>query len=419
MGRTVVAFVVGLLAAGCAARRPRAPAREARNEEREAPSAAEATRWGFGVADLVRVELLSGGGKVRLAVPRHHWGQMVAALGSATEATEPGPSAPRSPALRFALKSGGELTLELVGREHWRLVGGDRETPLGPCPALKAAAGVALRLACASGADLIVVAKVVPRLDGGEPGMEVVRTLKGSAVAGARLSVEGEALPAPGGPDALCLALLRVESDGVGAPRTHRLLPVGTLWEHNDGSEAKLRESIPLPDAWGKAVRGLRMGLRARESEIEPGGELPVEVCIQNVGKEPIALRQHRMSVYDCYPYTRFAVKVPGGGKCELAKPVTTMDELDAPLVRTLQPGEVYIHTVRLNLWGAATLDAPTSPRGRGAFWLPGRYEINCTYSVTAGGRESAHWSGTLRASPITVRVRPERREGRDPGGLV
>ena len=392
-----------LVAAGCAPEQ---------HETAKALPPAKATRWGFAVEDLARLEALSGGGRVRLAVPRQFWREVVAALDSANEAGESGPLGPRSPVLRFALRTGGEVTLDLVGREHWRLVRREGETPLAPCPALKTAAGVALRLACAAGADEIVVAGVAPGAAGARPVLEVVRTLKGSAVAGARLEVEGTPLPSPGGPDVLCLAFLRVEADGRGAPRFHRLLPVGTLWDHSGPMEAKMRESIPLPDTWGKAVGGLRMGLRAREAEIEPGGELPVEVCIQNVGKQPIRLLRHRLNIHDYYPHTRFTVAAPDGTKRELAKPLGPKNEFDAPLAATLQPGEAYIHTVRLSQWPVAEPGA----LARGAFARPGRYAINCTYSVTPRGEGKGLWAGTLTAAPITIRVLPERRRSKDSG---
>jgi len=373
MARAITLLVV-LSAAGCLARRAEAPRPEAKP-----------TRWGFGLGDLARVEALSGGGRVRLPVPRQLWGQIVAALDSAEDAEET-PFGPRSPVLRFVLKGGEALTLDLVGREHFALVSDDGETPLAPCPALKTAAGVALRLACAAGADEIVVAKVV-----GGAGLEVVRTLKGSAAG--LLTVEGGPLPSPGGPGALCLAFLRTESDGVGVPRYHRLLPVGTLWEHSDGLEAKLRESIPLPEAWGKPVGGLRMGLRARESEVEAGGEAAIEICIQNVGKEPITLLQHRLNIYDYWPHTRFSMTLPDGSKRELAKPLGEMDESDGPRPRTLQARETCIHVVRLNRWGALK--------------QPGPYEITCTYSVKPGEGSKGCWTGTLTSPPIKIRVRP------------
>ncbi|MBM4041347.1 MAG: hypothetical protein FJ290_22830 [Planctomycetes bacterium] len=386
MGMWRVAFaLVGLIAAGCAPRR-------------QEPPPARATRWGFGVDDLARVEALSGAGKVRLPVPQRLWAEIVTALDSAKEAEEPGPAGPRSPVLRFALKRGAELTLDLLGREHWRLVRKDGETPLAPCPALKAVCGVALRLACAAGADEIVVAKVT---DGS--GLEVVRTLKGSAAG--RLTVEGEPLPSPGGPDALCVAFLRAESDGVGTTRYHRLLPVGTLWEHSEGMEAKLRESIPLPEKWGRAVGGLRLGLRARETETDAGGEVAIEVCIQNVGDKPIPLFQHRMGQYDYYPFTTFAATLPGGGNCVLAKPITMMKDIDRPRPRTLLPGEAYIHTVRLNHWGA--------------FNQPGLYEIACTYSVKPADDSKGCWSGILKSPAARVHVRPRRTWESDPGGFI
>ncbi len=384
--RRAVCVLAGLVAAGCAPRR-------------QEPPPATATRWGFGVDDLARVEALSGAGKVRLPVPQRLWGEIVAALDSAKEAEEPGPAEPRSPVLCFALKRGGELTLDLLGREHWRLARRDGETPLAPCPALKAACGVALRLACAAGADEIVVAKVA----GGEDGqsLEVVRTLKGSAAR--RLTVEGGPLPSPGSSDALCLGFLRTESDCWGPPRYHRLLPVGTLWAHSEGTEAKVRESIPLPETWGKTVGGLRMGLRARESAVVAGGEVAIEICIQNVGKEQIELLQHRLNIYDYYPHTQFAATLPDGTKRELAMPITHMNESDTLLPRTLQPGEAYIHTVRLNDW----FDLTVPPRDRDSFTQPGLHGIACTYAVKPDERAKGSWVGTLTSPPIQIRVRP------------
>ena len=400
---------------GCARTPSQAPPQPAeqppRVEAERPPRAAKASQawWhGLTVDGLAQVEALSGGGKVRLPVPPSHWGTLVAALGTAQKIEGRTLVGTRSPVLRFLRMDGASVTLDLLGRDHWVLVEEKRQTTLSPCPALRQAAKVALRLACASGADHIAVARV-RRPDARRSMLEIVRTLKGSAPPGNTLRVEGEPLPSPGGPDELCLAFLRADWHGGEAPRFHRLLPVGTLWQHTDALEVKVRESIALPERWGEAADGLRMGLRARSRAILLGEKLRVEICIQNVSRRRVTLLQHRMNIYDYYPHTRFQVTAPDGRRCELAKPVLAMNEADTPIAATLKPGEVYIHTVRLSQWPAGTM-------AEVAFGRAGDYEIGCTYSVARGGREGV-WAGTLTAAPIRLRVLTPPRK--DTGGPV
>lgn len=410
--------LAAVLVLGCA-RTPRQappdpPEQPPRAQAEEAPKAVEANEapWhGLTVDDLAKVEALSGAGRVRLPVPSGLWERLLSGLGSARKLEGRGLVGTRSPVLRFLRMDGTALTLDLLGRDHWVLVEEKRQTTLAPCPPLKQAAKVAFRLACASGADHITVARV-RRREGGKPILDVVRTLKGSAASNHSLRVEGKPLPLPGEEDELCLAFLRTDAHRHGTPRFLRLLPVGTLWQHTDALEAKVRNSMPLPDAWGDPVGGLRMGLRARGRAILLGEAFRVEIAIQNVGERPITLLQHRMNIYDYYPHSRFLVAAPGGRRCELAKPALAMNEADAPLARTLQPGEVYIHTVRLSQWPAGTM-------GKAAFGRAGDYEIGCTYSVTRGGGRKGVWTGTLTAAPIRLRVLTPRRKDKDTGGPV
>jgi len=411
--------LAALLMLGCV----RAPGATPPQAEAERPAGAEAKEakeipWhGLTTDGLAQVEALSGAGTVRLPVPPSHWGKLVAALGMAQRIDGRTLVGMRSPVLRFLRMDGTTLTLDLLGRDHWVFVEGKRQTTLSPCPALRQAAKVALRLACASGADHIAVARM--RAAGGGPSqLEVVRTLKGSAVPGGMLRVEGRPLPSPGGPDALCLAFLRADGHGRGQPAFHRLLPVGTLWQHTDALEAKVRGSIALPATWGEAADGLRMGLRARSRAILLGEELRVEICIQNVGSRPVTLFQHRMNIYDYYPHTRFQVTLPDGSRLDVAKPEGLTRELDILLETTLQPGEVYIHTVRLGEWTAAPHTLLSGKGARRAFTHPGHYEIVCTYSVPRGGRQGVR-AGTLTAAPLRLRVLTPPRTGKHTGGPV
>lgn len=387
-----VGWIAAALVLGCA-RQPR-------------PSS-EAAWHGLTVDGLAQVEALSGGGTVQLPVPPGHWGELVAALGAAEKLEGQSLVGARSPVLRFLGLDGRELRLDVVGHSGWLFVEGDGGRALAPCPPLRQATKVALRLACASCADQIVVAKVeVPR--GQKPVLEVERTLKGSAVPDGAIHVEGDPLPSPGDPDALCLALLRADWHGPGAPRFHRLLPVGTLWGHTDALEAKVRESIPLPEAWGEAVAGLRMGLRARSRAIVLGDDLRIEIAIQNVGDGPVSLVQHRLNIYDYYPNTRFRITAPDGSRLEVAKPEGPMKEDDGLLEATLQPGEVYIHTVRLGEWPVGPHRLLPGKGGQRVFTQPGDYEVVCTYS---GGRKGL-WSGTLTAAPLKLRLHTPPRKG-------
>jgi hypothetical protein len=108
------------------------------------------------------------------------------------------------------------------------------------------------------------------------------------------------------------------------------------------------------------------------------------------------------MNQYYYYPFTSFSVTLPGGGKSDLEKPVSEMEDLDRPRARVLLPGEAYIHAVRLNRWIGYT--------------QPGIYEFTSTYSVKPDEDAKGCWTGTLTSPPIKIRVRPE---SKPPGELI
>jgi hypothetical protein len=125
-----------------------------------------------------------------------------------------------------------------------------------------------------------------------------------------------------------------------------------------------------------------------------------VEIAIRNTGKKPIELPQHRFNIYDYYPRTRFAVTDDRGKRTLLAKSVGDMDESDEALIRSLAPGEVYIHTVRLNRWPVAPEELDRQD-AHNPLLTPGTYSIECTYT----NPPNTSWPLTLTAAPVKVTI--------------
>ncbi len=372
-------------------------------------------RFHFRVKDLTGVYLTWRERSDPLPVRPAFWEQFVAALKTAKQP----PAGDKlwfdeDNGVLFVLKDGRQAYL-VGGERFWRWVP-DPKSNVGwlpiDCPALGQAVEAARMLAMAAEADRIIVGNALPVGEGRAPlVIEVARTLKGSNATGTRQHVsligERETPRVDLRPDdERLIVFLRVNASGRGVPELLPLRPTKWFVPHNDKMEKNVRQAIPLPDKWGKEASGLRMGLRLRKSQFAPGEDIPVEICIRNVSETPITLLQHRLNIYDCYEHTRFKVVGPRDERWELvAKLVFAMREHDAPLRRTLRPGESYIHTVRLNKWPAklaSTKEADT-PQSK-PFAQPGDYSVTCTYSVGASAR-GEHWTGTLTSNTVRVRI--------------
>jgi RNA polymerase sigma factor (sigma-70 family) len=167
---------------------------------------------------------------------------------------------------------------------------------------------------------------------------------------------------------------------------------------------AALREYVP-PCEWGEEFRGLRLGLVCRTGADEP----TVEIIMQNVGKQKIRVQQFRGNYFDDWHPLSFTIVSPDKKKHLLDRIGPPQKDSDAPRDRTLQPGERYIHVVRLNRW----LIPPDRDRGfgnsngnapEGLFARGGEFKVQATY-IVHGDDIAGPWVGTIESKPVTVTV--------------
>lgn len=193
-----------------------------------------------------------------------------------------------------------------------------------------------------------------------------------------------------------------------------RLTPAATAdWHqpYSDALIAKIRQAIPMPKSWSAPLRGLAMGLRLRGDSFKPGAEVPVEVFLKNVSNKPLDVMHHRYNIYDYWPHLQFEVTAPDGSRRGLAKPVGPMNEVDFPGGRTLQPGESYIHVVRLNLWPAYQPKQGDkalgffAKGGKNIFVKPGKYTLRAVYSVPKLKAKVSHWQGRITSPAVGLTV--------------
>jgi RNA polymerase sigma factor (sigma-70 family) len=143
----------------------------------------------------------------------------------------------------------------------------------------------------------------------------------------------------------------------------------------------KVRAAIPPPREWGKGADGLRLGLRLRQGRVKLGEDVIAEVSLRNVSGKKLQVAQHRMTIYDYWPETRFHVKAPNGREHVLEKPTGPMEEFDLAFPLTLEPGATYTHAVRLNRWPVSR--PPVKGLAANLFVEPGGYQVSCTYVPT------------------------------------
>jgi len=190
------------------------------------------------------------------------------------------------------------------------------------------------------------------------------------------------------------VALAAVSCGATGEARTVR---------EDGGAEATPKPSV----AWGRAVKGLRMGLSVEGRRFAPGAPIPVSVHVQNLGQEDAVLVKG--SVWDSWRFT-----FSRGGHHSLFTASFCADAGGKRLERlTVAKGA----TVTLKV----SVGSPTGGRwtwqGRhdaGAFEVkgyplrPGRYKLIAHYSTLPGydpKRVADAWDGRLRASVRGIEI--------------
>lgn len=193
-----------------------------------------------------------------------------------------------------------------------------------------------------------------------------------------------------------------------GAQSWSTLAPVSAQGWFRPHSEELVKKIVTVAAdgfTWSQESKGLRLGLRARHKECQPGKDIVVEVAVQNVGKESLTIRQQRYNIYDYWPNLQFEVTDPQGKKWTLAKFVGPIDEADWPSPRTLAAGEIYVHAVRLEQW---PVEEPGKWGGAGVeryqFAEPGTYQVHAVYQNDELTKWF-QWAGKLTAGPVTIKV--------------
>jgi RNA polymerase sigma factor (sigma-70 family) len=254
-------------------------------------------------------------------------------------------------------------------------------------------------------ADRIVVAT----FDGRDTmGLKPVKTLKGPHntwqpdVQRVAIPDGSNTLPSDGW-DREWLVFLRADEDGREAPK----LAAGAVdWikPATPAAVQAVRDLLKPPTETGPAVNGLTLGLR------RSGDGVRIEVVLTNRAKEPARVLQHRFNVYDYWPFLTFTVTGPDGKAVTLSKPTAAFSREDYIGEQVLEPGESYVHAVRLDQW--------PDPRKRNEdlgplFQSPGRYTVKATYAVPGEFRnrhpkaapDDVHWAGELVSNELTVEL--------------
>jgi RNA polymerase sigma factor (sigma-70 family) len=254
-------------------------------------------------------------------------------------------------------------------------------------------------------ADRIVVAT----FDGRDTmGLKPVKTLKGPHntwqpdVQRVTIPEGSNTLPGDGW-DREWLVFLRADEDGREVPK----LAAGAVDWLRPATPAAIQAVKNLlgpPAVTGAAVNGLSLGLR-------PSGDgVRFEVVLTNRGKEPVRVLQHRFNVYDYWPFLTFTVTGPDGKTVTLSKPAAAFKREDYVGEQVLEPGESYVHAVRLDQWP----DPRKMSEDLGPLFGTGRYMVKATYAVPGGFRnrhpkialdDNVHWAGEVVSNELTVEL--------------
>jgi RNA polymerase sigma factor (sigma-70 family) len=251
----------------------------------------------------------------------------------------------------------------------------------------------------ADGADRIWVVK--SPVNGKPPEPEEV--LKGSTPPakgyGFTFDVEGlKDLPASE-PDKKWIVFLRSLEEVDHKPIISPLPRKGWYIPFDPAAVAALKAHVP-PMQWGEARNGLKLGLRVRPDL----DETTVEVALQNVGKDALTFEQFRGTYFDNWEPLRFTLKTPDGKQWTLYRYTLTPKDSDAPRHRTLQPGETYIHAIRITRWQVAR-EAMDPPPPKNPFEAPGKYELSVTFAEENAGTKPppGWWFGTINSGTVTI----------------
>ncbi len=208
------------------------------------------------------------------------------------------------------------------------------------------------------------------------------------------------------------ICFLKAEEEGTERSIVSPLQPEGWFIPYEPEMEKKIRANLKLPAEWGDEVDGLRFGIRPRQSDFKSPLEqsVTVELVLQNVGLKEQRVLQHRSNISD-YWLTSFLVTPERKPKIDhiLTNHPWGFDQEDFPALRkpatiTLQPGEVYIHTARLERW-PELLEGNVLHRGR--HFDTGTYSIQAVYWVSRERVISGKvvLEGKLKSNIVKIRI--------------
>ncbi|HYT90620.1 MAG TPA: hypothetical protein VEL76_18070, partial [Gemmataceae bacterium] len=268
-----------------------------------------------------------------------------------------------------------------------------RAVPIGP-QADKDALPAALRRLIAESDGIVVAETPEP----GKPEFRVKRVLKGQLLVGEPVNVNRiagmDTLPAVNAGKEWLL-FLRIVEDDLAHPEVYPVMARGWLRPASAELVRRVRDAIPPPRVWEPEQNWLRLGLALRQPRFQPGEDIVAEVWLQNLRQEEFPVLHLRYNIYDYWRDTRFEVKGPDGRKWILEKPVGKMQEADFPYTKKLQPGETYIHTIRLNRWPVSR--GEIQKYAANLFVEPGTYTIQCIYEYALA--KGPWWA--LRSAPV------------------
>jgi hypothetical protein len=155
---------------------------------------------------------------------------------------------------------------------------------------------------------------------------------------------------------------------------------------------------VDAPDAigdhvivWGKAVKGLRLGVGASGAV--------AELVLGNVGREPIRALSHVAAGE--WQYDWFSVALSGAdGTSRTLEFYDDRDESGVVVVE-IPPGDVMQHRVDLQDWSTRVVNG-SRPLDRGDYRMNAVYEVS---PENAAGRGDGVWAGCLEAGPAPFRV--------------
>jgi hypothetical protein len=146
---------------------------------------------------------------------------------------------------------------------------------------------------------------------------------------------------------------------------------------------ANQSRSQPAEITWGRAERGLRLGIGVRGEEID--------LRLENVGADTLEVLSHVQADETHLDWFRLTLIDASAA----SRTLQLSDDRDksGPVRVKLAPGASIIHQVDVPSWSARAAN--------GAQQLSaGTYQISATYETPSGGTS---WSGALRAGPVSI----------------